>query len=443
MAKLVLNPTSASRQEMPLHHEAVSIGRDPSNGLVLKDATVSRRHAVIEWRGGRYHVRDYSSLNGSKVNGDRVRERSLSDGDLVTMGGTRLLFREGPATGDSAAPAVPHSAAARGECPTCRARSRAGDRFCWECGSEQRGWAAGWLTAQQESLVRAVALNRADYLQRSYYRDPATGERIAHSLEEDEWSRFAAGWAVEPIACIGAVNRAIAGLRTPARITRYLEAAIDLETSMDRRTLGVPQGRVFSGIPGYIMDGYTDMGRDASCTVRCGREKIRVDKELLKPWLVESRWRALANERSPEKLLAEFYDSVRRRLSYDESRVKDLSCDWAEKSINLSRFLDDGIGLCRHMSILYHLCLQEAAIPGRVVKGSFRFFGIEGRHAWNLAWLEGRVALIDVTLPGRRGPLIVMGASQEEVYRVANQGERRYVPTPDEQNHYKIGPPAD
>ena len=78
-----------------------------------------------------------------------------------------------------------------------------------------------------------------------------------------------------------------------------------------------------------------------------------------------------------------------------------------------------------------------------MVKGSFRFFGIEGRHAWNLAWLEGRVALIDVTLPGRRGPLIVMGASQEEVYRVANQGERRYVPTPDEQNHYKIGAPAE
>jgi transglutaminase-like putative cysteine protease len=248
---------------------------------------------------------------------------------------------------------------------------------------------------------------------------------------------------VEPIACIGAVNRAIAGLQIPARITRYLEAAVDLETSMDRKALGVPQGRVFSGIPGYIMDGYTDMGRDASCTVRCSREKIRVDKELLKPWLVESRWRALAYERSPEKLLAEFYDSVRRRLSYDESRVKDLSCDWAEKSINLSRFLDDGIGLCRHMSILYHLCLQEAAIPARVVKGSFRFFGIEGRHAWNLAWLEGRVALIDVTLPGRRGPLIVMGASQEEVYRVANQGERRYEPTPDEQNHYKIGAPAE
>lgn len=397
-----------------MHHEAVSIGRDPSNGLVLPDVMVSRRHAVIEWDGGRYHVRDCSSLNGSVVNGDRVRERSLSDGDLVTIGATRLLFREEPATAGQVAGIT-----------------------------EQRGRAAGWLTAQQASLVRAVALNRADYLQRSCYRDPATGERIAHSLEGDEWLRFAACWAVEPIACIGAVNRAIAGLRTPARLKRYLEAAVDLETLMDRRTLGAPPGRVFSGIPGYIMDGYTDMGRDPSPTVRRGREKIRVDKERLRPWLVESRWRALAYEPSPEELLAESYEAVRRSLSPDESRVQDLSCDWAEKSINLSRFLDEGIGLCRHMSILYQLCLQEAAIPARVVKGSLRLFGIEGRHAWNLAWLGGRVALVDVTLPSRRGPLIVVGASQEEVYRVANQDERRYVPTPDEQNHYKIGPPAD
>jgi hypothetical protein len=273
--------------------------------------------------------------------------------------------------------------------------------------------------------------------------NPAIGERIAHSLAEDEWSRFAASWAVEPIACIGAVNRAIAVLRTPARIGRYLEAAVDLETIMDRRTVRAPKGRVLSGIPGYIMDGYTDMGRDPSPTVRSGREKIKVDKERLKPWLVESRWRALAYEPSPAKLLAGFYETVRRSLTPDETRVQDLCCDWSEKSINLSRFLDEGIGLCRHMSMLYQLCLQEAAIPARVVKGSLHVFGIEGRHAWNLAWLGGRVALVDVALPSRHGPLIVIGASQEEVYRVANQDGRRYVPTPGEQNHYKIGPPAD
>jgi hypothetical protein len=293
------------------------------------------------------------------------------------------------------------------------------------------------------SLIRAVVLNRADYLQRSLHRDPASGQRLAYRLKDDEWSRFAAGWSVEPIACIGAVNRAIAELRTPARIRRYLEAAVELETLMDRGTLRAPEARVFSGIPAYIMDGYTDMGRNPSPTVRLGREKLRVDKERLKPWLVESRWRALACEPSFEELLAGFYEAVRGSLCFDESRVSHLSSQSDDRSVNLSRFLDQGVGVCRHLSILYQLCLQEAAIPGRVVKGSLRLFGIEGRHAWNLAWLRGRVALVDVTLPRRSGPLIVVGASQEEVYRLANRGTRRYLPTPDEQNHYKIGTPAD
>ena len=412
MARLVLNPTSTSPQEVVLHQEAVSIGRDLSNGLVVPDRMVSRRHAVIEWRGGRYHVRDCSSRNGSVVNGDRVRESSLSDGDVLTVGATDLLFQDGPATGDSAR-------------------------------TEKRGSDAGCLTAQQASLVRAVALNRADYLQRSYFRDAESGERVAYCAEEDEWSRFAARWAVEPVACIGAVNRAINRLGTPARITKYLEAAVDLETLMDQRTLRAPQGRVASGIPGYIMDGYTDMGRSPFRATSRHREKIRVDKKRLKSWLVESRWRALSYGPSPEELLTGFSVAVRRSLGRDDWKVQDLPGDWADQSIRLSRFIDDGIGLCRHMSILYQLCLQEAAIPARVVKGSLYHLGTEERHAWNLAWLGGRVVLVDVSWPGPDGPLIVAGDSQEEVYRAANRDGRRYVPTPDEQNRYKIGPLAD
>jgi hypothetical protein len=411
MAKLILHATSTSpRREVPLDGSPVSIGRDPTNDLVLADRTVSRRHAVIEQRGGRYCVRDCNSRNGSVVNGERVAERGLRSGDFVTIGATKLVFWEVP-------PVAQITQGPEG--------------------------IAGPLTAQQESLIRAVVLNRADYLQRSCYRDPATGQRVAHSLEEDEWSRFAAGWAVEPIACIRAVNRAIAELRTPARIRRYLEAAVELETLMDRGTLRAPEARVFSGIPGYIMDGYTDMGRNPSPTLRGGREKIRVDKERLKPWLVETRWRALAFEPSLEELLAGFYEVVRRSLCFDESRVRDLSSEGNDRSVNLSRFLDDGVGVCRHQSILYQLCLQEAAVPGRVVKGTLHVYGLEGRHAWNLAWLGGRVALVDVTLPTRKAPLIVVGASQEEVYRLANRGERRYVPTPDQENHYKIGSPVD
>src|SRR5215470_19474649 len=106
MAKLIVNPTSPSRREVALSRTIVSIGRDPSNDVVLPDAMVSRRHAVIEYRGSQYFLRDCNSSNGSLVNGDRVSERNLRDGDLVAIGSARILFKEEVQEGG--AKIVPH-----------------------------------------------------------------------------------------------------------------------------------------------------------------------------------------------------------------------------------------------------------------------------------------------------------------------------------------------
>src|SRR5574341_1652384 len=108
MAKLIVNPTSSSRREIQLPKTLLSIGRDPSNDLVLPDAMVSRRHAVIELRGSTYFLRDCNSSNGSLVNGDRVSERSLRDGDLVAIGTARLLFRDDLVAEDAAGKVIHH-----------------------------------------------------------------------------------------------------------------------------------------------------------------------------------------------------------------------------------------------------------------------------------------------------------------------------------------------
>ena len=113
MAKLIVNPTSSSRREIHLSRTLVSIGRDPSNDLVLPDAMVSRRHAVIEYRGSQYYLRDCNSSNGSLVNGDRVSERNLRDGDLVAIGTARLLFRDDLHEEEVGAKVVQHPSAPR------------------------------------------------------------------------------------------------------------------------------------------------------------------------------------------------------------------------------------------------------------------------------------------------------------------------------------------
>ena len=134
MAKLIVNPTSSSRREIHLSRALVSIGRDPSNDLVLPDAMVSRRHAVIEYRGSQYYLRDCNSSNGSLVNGDRVSERNLRDGDLVAIGTARLLFRDDLHEEEAGAKVVQHPSSPRLVCPSCQAEYRKGDLFCRQCG---------------------------------------------------------------------------------------------------------------------------------------------------------------------------------------------------------------------------------------------------------------------------------------------------------------------
>jgi uncharacterized RDD family membrane protein YckC len=137
VAKLVVNPTSVNRREIPLARTTIlTIGRDPSNDLVLPDAMVSRRHAVIEHRGGRFFLRDCSSANGSVVNGDRVSERGLRDGDLVAIGSMRLLFREAIVEPGTGGKVVLHPSAAPLACPSCGGEYRRGDLFCRECGTQ-------------------------------------------------------------------------------------------------------------------------------------------------------------------------------------------------------------------------------------------------------------------------------------------------------------------
>jgi len=135
VAKLIVNPSSASRREIPLPRSVLSIGRDPGNDVVLPDAMVSRRHAVVEFRGSQYYIRDCNSSNGSLVNGDRISERSLRDGDLVAIGTARILFRDELNFEDSSGKIVQHPSSPRLSCAHCGADYRKGDLYCRQCGA--------------------------------------------------------------------------------------------------------------------------------------------------------------------------------------------------------------------------------------------------------------------------------------------------------------------
>ena len=161
MPKLVVNPTSGNKKEVSIAARVISIGRDPSNDLVLSDSMVSRRHAILEQRDDVFVLRDNGSANGTLVNGDKVdSEHTLRDGDLVAIGSARLLFQLDNARSVGAAatdpPAEDGDVLAHGEaasdvrnveadkgrpsgklrCPACDTPSLSNDRFCRKCGAE-------------------------------------------------------------------------------------------------------------------------------------------------------------------------------------------------------------------------------------------------------------------------------------------------------------------
>lgn len=69
--------------------EQTILGRDPSCHVVIEDRSISRRHASVEQRGDLWHVVDRGSANGTFVNGERVTESPLANGNEVTFGTVR------------------------------------------------------------------------------------------------------------------------------------------------------------------------------------------------------------------------------------------------------------------------------------------------------------------------------------------------------------------
>ncbi len=70
------------------------IGKASPSDIVIRDAYVSAKHAVLEFADGRYVLRDEGSKNGTFVNGERIAaDRELAPDDLIRVGRTELKFK--------------------------------------------------------------------------------------------------------------------------------------------------------------------------------------------------------------------------------------------------------------------------------------------------------------------------------------------------------------
>jgi pSer/pThr/pTyr-binding forkhead associated (FHA) protein len=79
---------------IPLGGEAIHIGRGLTAELRLDETSVSRRHAILVPRPAGARILDDRSSNGTFVNGRRVQQADLSNGDVIVIGRVVLRYLE-------------------------------------------------------------------------------------------------------------------------------------------------------------------------------------------------------------------------------------------------------------------------------------------------------------------------------------------------------------
>ena len=95
----------------------ITIGRLPENTISIANMGVSRRHLRIEEDADRQFIcTDLNSLNGTTVNGKRVRKVPLNSGDKIVIGKFTIIYEE-TATGTGGAPEQYPGAAAAPAAP--------------------------------------------------------------------------------------------------------------------------------------------------------------------------------------------------------------------------------------------------------------------------------------------------------------------------------------
>jgi hypothetical protein len=76
----------------------VSIGRALGNDIIIEDPRVSRSHAQLRQRYGRYVLYDLGSSGGTQINGYPIEECVLHSGDVISFAGVQVIYGEDPPT---------------------------------------------------------------------------------------------------------------------------------------------------------------------------------------------------------------------------------------------------------------------------------------------------------------------------------------------------------
>jgi len=92
MADLIVSLKGRELRRHALVKGETTIGRDPTNDVVIDNLGVSRTHAAVHWSGAEFIARDLGGKNGLLVNGVPSTVHQLRHGDTLQVGKFNLTL---------------------------------------------------------------------------------------------------------------------------------------------------------------------------------------------------------------------------------------------------------------------------------------------------------------------------------------------------------------
>jgi pSer/pThr/pTyr-binding forkhead associated (FHA) protein len=94
MARLIWKKSDSPEDDVAfeLTEASLRVGRDPLCELFIDAPLLSRDHARLDFREGAHVLVDLGSTNFTKVNGERITERALRDGDEILFSRARCVY---------------------------------------------------------------------------------------------------------------------------------------------------------------------------------------------------------------------------------------------------------------------------------------------------------------------------------------------------------------
>ncbi|MFZ5894466.1 MAG: FHA domain-containing protein [Myxococcota bacterium] len=198
MFAIVIHEKGGAERRETFDGTEISVGRVQGNDLMLPKGNVSKRHARLLYRDGRFIVTDLNSTNGTYVNRRRITQATIvREGDRIYIGDFVLRIEPAGAPAADASVAVPVPSAqplprppmsTQGDSQPGAARSTLEDEEEELTRSPIRAPTRSSPAAAEGSAVSRPPLNDEDPAQRAAVLEAASAliERVARSLSAGE-----------------------------------------------------------------------------------------------------------------------------------------------------------------------------------------------------------------------------------------------------------------